>query len=129
MKQDSSWRKILDKLLPEFLAFYFPEIHQAIAFDKGFEFLDKELQKILPQEDDTGKRVVDKLVKVFLRDGSEKWLLIHIEIQGYHESDFPKRVYHCNYRISDRFGEKVISVALLTDDDPAFRENIYEISQ
>ncbi|MGH7453318.1 MAG: hypothetical protein ACRENG_18355 [bacterium] len=129
MKQDSSWRKILDKLLPEFLAFYFPEIHQAIDFEKGFEFLDKELQKILPQEDDTGKRVVDKLVKVFLRDGSEKWLLIHIEIQGYRESDFPKRVYHCNYRISDRFGEKVISVALLTDDDPEFRENIYEISQ
>jgi len=73
--------------------------------------------------------VVDKLVKVFLRDGSEKWLLIHIEVQGYYESDFPKRVYHCNYRISDRFGEKVISVALLTDDDPEFRENIYEISQ
>jgi len=55
--------------------------------------------------------------------------LIHIEIQGYHESDFPKRVYHCNYRIFDRFGEKVISVALLTDDDPEFRENIYDISQ
>jgi hypothetical protein len=129
MKQDSSWRKILDKLLPDFLAFYFREIYQAIDFDKGFEFLDKELQKILPQEDDTGQRVVDKLVKVFLRDGSEKWLLIHIEIQGYRKSDFPKRVYQCNYRISDRFGEKVISVALLTDDDPAFRENIYEISQ
>jgi hypothetical protein len=41
---------------------------------------------------------MDKLVKVFLRDGSEKWLLIHIEIHGYRESDFPKRVYHCNYR-------------------------------
>jgi len=129
MKQDSSWRKILDKLLPEFLEFYFPEIHQAIDFAKGFEFLDKELQKILPQEDDTGKRVVDKLVKVFLRDGGEKWLLIHIEIQGYLDIDFPRRVYHCNYRIFDRFGEKVISVALLTDDDPEFRENIYEISQ
>lgn len=129
MKQDSLWRKILDKLLPDFLAFYFPEIYQAIDFDKGFEFLDKELQKILPQADDTGQRVVDKLVKVFLRDGSEKWLLIHIEIQGYREIDFSKRVYHCNYRISDRFGEKVISVALLTDDDAAFRENVYEISQ
>jgi len=129
MKQDSSWRKILDKLLPEFLAFYFREIYQAIDFEKGYEFLDKELQKILPLEDDTGKRVVDKLVKVFLRDGSEKWLLIHIEIQGYREIDFAKRVYNCNYRISDRFGEKVISVALLTDDDPKFRENIYEISQ
>jgi len=72
---------------------------------------------------------MDKLVKVFLRDGSEKWLLIHIEIQGYREVDFAKRVYNCNYRISDRFGEKVISVALLTDDDPKFRENVYEIAQ
>ncbi len=129
MKQDSSWRKILDKLLPEFLAFFFPEIHQAIDFEKGFEFLDKELQKILPQEDDTGKRVVDKLVKVFLRDGSEKWLLIHIEIQGYHESNFSKRVFHCYYRIYDRFGEELISVALLTDEDPEFRENVYKISR
>jgi len=90
MKQDSSWRRILDKLLPQFLAFFFPEIHRAIDFAKGFEFLDKELQKILPREDDTGKRVVDKLVKVFLRKGGAKWLLIHIEIQGYRERAFPK---------------------------------------
>lgn len=129
MKQDSSWRKILDKLLPEFLAFYFPKIHQAIDFDRGFEFLDKELQKILPEEDDTGERVVDKLVKVYLRDGSEKWLLIHIEVQGYREQAFPKRVYQCNYRIADRFGEEVISIALLTDDDPNFGEQVYEVSR
>jgi len=129
MKQDSSWRKILDKLLPDFLGFYFREIYLAIDFTKGFEFLDKELQKILPQEDDTGQRVVDKLIRVILRDGSEKWLLIHIEVQGRRESDFAQRVYNCNYRIFDRLGEKVISVVLLTDDDPKFRENVYEISQ
>ncbi|MFQ5630777.1 MAG: hypothetical protein ACE5I1_18555 [bacterium] len=129
MKQDSSWRKILDALLPEFLNFYFPEIFQAIDFEKGFEFLDKELQKILPKDDDTGKRVVDKLVKVWLRDGSEKWLLIHIEVQGYRETDFPKRVYQCNYRIFDRFGEEVISVALLTDEHYDFRDNIYQIAR
>jgi len=129
MKQDSSWRKILVKLLPDFLAFYFSEIHQAIDFEMGFEFLDKELQKILPQEDDTGQRVVDKLVKVFLRDGSEKWLLIHIEIQGYREIGFPERVFQCYYRIYDQFGKQLISAALLTDDDPAFRENIYAVSR
>lgn len=38
MKQDSSWRKILDKLLPQFLAFFFREIYKAIDFAKGFEF-------------------------------------------------------------------------------------------
>lgn len=129
MKQDSSWRKILDKLLPEFLAFYFPEIHAAIAFERGFQFLDKELQKILPQEDDTGQHVVDKLVRVYLRDGRERWLLLHIEIQGYRERDFAKRVYRCNYRIADRFDKEVVSLVLLTDDDPAFREHVYELAQ
>ncbi len=129
MKQDSSWRKILDKLLPEFLAFYFPEIHRAVDFERGVEFLDKELQKILPEQDDSGQRVVDKLVKVYLRDGSEKWLLIHIEVQGYRDPNFSKRVYHCNYRIADRFEKEVISVALLTDDDPNFRQNVYEIAR
>lgn len=129
MKQDSSWRKILDKLLPEFLAFYFPEICAAIDFERGIEFLDKELQKNFPEEDDSGQRVVDKLVKAYLRDGSEKWLLIHIEVQGYRDPAFPRRVYHCNYRITDRFGEEVISIALLMDDDPNFSKNVYEISR
>jgi hypothetical protein len=32
MKQDSSWRKILDKLLPEFLAFYSAFIIAIIGF-------------------------------------------------------------------------------------------------
>ncbi len=128
MKQDSSWRKILDKLLPEFLAFYFPEIHRAIDFSKGIEFLDKELQKILPKQDDRGKRVVDKLVKVFLREGSERLLLLHIEVQGYRDPEFSQRVYNCNYRITDRFGKQAVSVALLTDENPDFRDHVYEFS-
>lgn len=72
---------------------------------------------------------MDKLVKVYLRDGSEKWLLIHIEVQGYRDPDFPKRVYKCNYRIADRFDEEVISIALLTDDDPNFGAHVYEVSR
>lgn len=128
MKQDSSWRKIIDKLLPEFLAFYFPKIYRAIDFSKGVEFLDKELQKILPKEDDRGKRVVDKLVKVFLREGGERLLLLHIEVQGYREADFAKRVYHCNYRITDRYAKQAVSVALLTDESRDFREHVYEFS-
>ena len=129
MKQDSSWRKILDKLLPEFLAFYFPEIHGAVAFNRGFVFLDKELHKILPQDDDSGQHVVDKLIKIYLRDGRERWLLLHIEIQGYREREFSKRVYRCNYRIADRFEKEVVSLVLLTDDDPAFREHVFELAQ
>ncbi len=44
---------------------------------KSYPFLDKELQKIL-KKNEIGKRYVDKLVKVYLTSGEEKWLLLKL---------------------------------------------------
>ncbi len=77
MKQDSAWKDVLDALFPEFMQFFFPDIHRDIDWQKGFQFLDKELQKLI-KDSKTGKRFVDKLVKVNLLDGSEELLLIHV---------------------------------------------------
>jgi hypothetical protein len=41
--------------------------------------LDKELQRIVPRAKQ-GRRTVDKLVKVWLKSGEERWLLIHVEV-------------------------------------------------
>lgn len=127
MEQDSPWKEILEDLFEEFLSFFFADIHEKIDFSKGYEFLEQELRQIaLPSK--TGKRIVDKLVKVFLRNGDEKWLLIHIEIQGYNDGDFPERMYIYNYRIFDKKRKDVLSLALLTDDNPDFRPNEYRRS-
>ena len=106
--EDEAWKEIIEKLFPDFLAFFFPQIYKDINFSRGFEFLDKELQKILKRSE-VGKKIVDKLVKVYLNDGSEKWLLIHIEVQGYQEKNFSERIYIYNYRIFDRYRKEVIS--------------------
>ena len=53
--------------------------------------LDKELQPIVRQAK-LGRRSVDKLVKVWLRDGEERWLRIHVEVQAWKGGDFPKRM-------------------------------------
>ncbi len=124
MEQDSPWKEVLEDLFEEFLEFFFPEVHRDLDFSKGYEFLDKELQQIII-ESETGARVVDELVKVYLRDGAESWLLIHIEIQGYAQEEFPERMYVYNYRTFDKFRKEVVSLALLTDDDPRFRPNEY----
>jgi hypothetical protein len=68
-----------------------------------------------------GRRVVDKLVKVWLKTGEESWLLIHIEVQTGREGDFPKRMHVYNYRLFDRYDREVISLAVLADDDPNWR--------
>jgi hypothetical protein len=126
--QDEAWKEIIEKLFPDFLAFFFPQIYSEINFSRGFEFLDKELQKILKRSE-VGKKIVDKLVKVYLADGSEKWLLIHIEVQGYEEENFSERIYIYNYRIFDRYKKEVISLALLTDTDRNFRPATFQISR
>jgi hypothetical protein len=128
MEHDSAWKEVLEKLFERFLSFFFPQIHKDIDFSRGFEFLDNELQQIAV-ESESGKRIVDKLVKVYLLDGSEQWLLIHIEIQGYEQQEFPERMYVYNYRIFDKFRREVISLALLTDENPNFRPNEYSRSR
>ena len=35
-----------------------------------------------------GKRLVDKLVKIYRIGGEESWILVHIEVQAQEESDF-----------------------------------------
>ena len=86
--------------------------------------MDKELQKIL-KTNETGKRYADKLVKVYLTSGEEKWLLIHVEVQGYREADLAERIYTYNYRIFDRYRKEVISAVILTDPDPGYRPDRY----
>ena len=38
--QDIAWKMIIEKFFPEFLDFFFPQVHNNIDFSKGFEFLE-----------------------------------------------------------------------------------------
>jgi hypothetical protein len=112
---DSPWKDILEQYFPQFMAFFVPQAQAEIDWSKSYTFLDKELQQVI-REAETGTRRVDKLVKVYLLNGVETWLLIHIEIQGQREEGFPERMYIYNYRLFDLHGRQVISLALLTDE-------------
>jgi hypothetical protein len=117
---DSPWKEILDRFFQLFLAFFFPEAHADIDWARGYEMLDKELQRIVPAAEQ-GRKIVDKLVKVWLKTGEESWLLIHVEVQTWKEEDFPRRMFVYNYRIFDRYNREVVSLAVLADDDPDWR--------
>jgi hypothetical protein len=82
------------------------------------------LQQIVRQAR-IGRRLADKLFKVWHKDGAEVWLLIHIEVQGKKEQAFPERMFIYAYRIYDRYRRPVISLAILCDDDPHWRPDHY----
>src|SRR5262245_17399944 len=117
---DSPWKEVLDRYFEAFMAFFFPQAHAEIDWARGYEFLDKELQKII-REAEVTKRLVDKLVKVWLKNGQEAWVLIHIEVQGQHETEFERRMYVYNYRLFDRYNRKVATLVILTDERKDWR--------
>jgi hypothetical protein len=82
--------------------------------------LDKELQHVT-RDADLGRRLADMLVQVWRRDGTEAWVLIHIEVQAQPERDFARRMYVYHYRIYDRYERPIMSVAILADERADWR--------
>jgi hypothetical protein len=109
---DSPWKEVLERYFPAFLAWFFPAAHADIAWEHGYRFLDKELQKVV-RDAKLGRRWADKLVQVTTRDGDEDWLLVHVEVQGQRETDFARRMFSYNYRLFDRYARPVVSLAVL----------------
>ncbi len=125
-ESDTAWKEILDAYFKEFMDYCLPELSELIDWGKPFVSLDKELQAI-SKDIENGKRLLDKLFKVYLKDGCEQWILIHIEIQGTLDSEFEKRMFIYGYRIFDRYKQPVVSCAILTDDNKKWRPRGYKI--
>ena len=125
---DSPWKEALDLFFEAFLALLFPELYRVIDWSRGYDSLDKELQQVV-RESEVGRRYVDKLVRVWTKDGQECWALVHVEVQTARDDDFPLRMYVYNYRIFDRYNKAVTSIAVLADEDPNWRPNEFRHSQ
>ncbi len=121
---DSPWKEIIEDYFPQFLEFFFYDAYLEIDWQRPYEFLDSELQQLEPDAE-IGKRLVDKVAKVWLLNGEEAWVLIHVEVQGQYDSEFPLRMYIYNYRLFDRHKKRVISLAVLADNNANWQPSSY----
>ncbi len=125
--QDTPWKNILQVYFRDFMEFCLSEIAQQIDWTRGYESLDKELSAIARYAK-TGNRLVDKLMKVWMKGGDELWILIHIEVQGNPDHMLEERMFVYRYRLRDFYKRPIISIAILTDGNPGWRPNEYEES-
>ncbi|WP_426667071.1 Rpn family recombination-promoting nuclease/putative transposase [Mucilaginibacter sp. McL0603] len=127
-KDDVLWKGILEDVFDDFLRFLNPDAESLLDFGKGFEFLDKELQQVLPPENEEfSPKVVDKLVKVFTKTGEEKWVLVHVEIQGQYHHDFASRMFRYYYRLIDKYGKPITAYAIFTEANLKARPDCFEL--
>jgi hypothetical protein len=127
LTQDELWKIIIPALWIPFVHFCLEDWVDSIDFTRDPVFLDKELRRLKPR----GKaknRAVDILMRIYLKNGTSKCFLLHIEVQGYYDENFEQRVFEYYYRITDLLQEPIETVAILIDDDPNWRPNSYSKS-
>jgi len=122
---DGAWKETLEIYLRPFLELCFPAISALIDWSMPVEFLDKELQEIV-RDSDLGKQRVDKLIKIRRLDGAEEWVLLHVEVQTQPDPGLPQRLYQYHHRIGDRFGRRVVTLVVLSDECESWRPDCYE---
>ncbi len=121
---DSPWKEILGSYFEQFTVFFFPDIALKIDWTRGYSSLDKELRQIT-REAETGGRLADKLFQVWKKNGEETWVLAHVEVQAQKKEDFQHRTFVYNYRSYDLYQRPVASLAVLADDNFAWRPSAY----
>ena len=123
---DEAWKKVIERFFPQLLQFFVPQLYADVDFSKKVDFLDKEMER-LSKRSVKGAKYVDKLAKVYLKDGREQWILVHIEVQGYPEVGFSLRMFRYFYRIFDRHGKKIVSMVILTGSETNAGDGRYEL--
>ncbi|WP_235884344.1 RpnC/YadD family protein [Pedobacter hiemivivus] len=127
-RDDELWKGILADVFEDFLRFFFPDADDLFDFKKRFVFLDKEFNRLFPPEENAaGVRFVDKLVKVHLKAGGSKFILMHVEIQGSkgHE-ELGSRMFRYFYRAKDKHNVSITAFAILIDDVKSYHPKIYK---
>ncbi len=119
---DSPWKDVIERYFQDFIQFFLPQAHGEIDWTRDYEFLDKELQQVV-RDAELGRRLADKLVKVWRTGGEEAWVLIHLEVQSQEETNFSERMFVYHYRIYDRYKRSVASLAVLGDERESWRPN------
>ena len=126
-RDDALWKSLLEDVFSDFLTFFYPDANALFNLEKGFEYLDKELEQLFPpEENEYAPRFVDKLVKVFTKSGDDHWILVHIEVQGYKDKYFAERMFTYYYRILDKYHKPITAFAILTDGNKNFHPKKYE---
>ena len=121
---DSPWKSAVMRYFREFMAFFFPQAHDAIDWRQPHRFLDQELAQVV-RDASLGRRRLDKLIQVAGRDGAASLLYIHIEIQRSREQGFAERIFTYHYRIYDRFRSPVNTLVILADPHPGWRPDSF----
>jgi hypothetical protein len=127
---DNNWKEAIENHVYEAVAFLMPDLYPEIDTTQTPVFLEQEMRNLKRKTLKGRKRIIDKLIKVWLKTGEERWLLIHIEIESSDKEGFGKRMYIYFARAYDKYDVAIVALALFVGEKippnhDHFRESNY----
>lgn len=101
-----------EALVRDFLPFFLPQLHPDIDYSKPIIFLSQDIFKIEGGEGKKDDQVLDLLIQVTLKNGTEELVYIHVEIERGNKGNFSERMYNTHRRLRDKFGKNIIGLAI-----------------
>lgn len=87
---DQLLKELLRQFLPGFMRLFFGQAAAQIDWNRGITFRDKELFTDFPEGQ---RREADILAEVWTLDGTPELILVHLEVQGRRDRNFPFRMW------------------------------------
>lgn len=112
IKHDLLFKRLLETFFTEFIEAFFPELYDEIDF-KSMKFLSEEM---VPGLHDKSDRRLDIVVEVIWKK-TETIIVIHVEPQGYYQSDFNKRMFHYYSLLYRKVDKPIIPIAIFSYDE------------
>ncbi len=113
INHDQIFKTLIENFFREFMELFYPKLADEIDFS-SVDFLREEIFTDLMRGE---KRLLDLVVRVRLKNGERRVLLIHFEFESQRlAADFPRRIFEYYCVLFLRYGEQAVSIAILTDD-------------
>lgn len=123
---DTHWKDLIEKLPGHFTQLFLPHIYPLVDWNKPVTWLQQEFHKLIADKHKGDKVINDKLLKLHLKDGTEQWVLIHIEVESGAKANVPERMFVYFYRIFDKEGKVVTALVIFSGDSVPKNHDRYE---
>lgn len=124
---DQIFKTLIEAFFAEFMTLFCPNEAAEIDFSQ-VEFLRKEY---FTDTQKGKRREMDLVVKVRLKSGSEKFVLIHVEFESSRPNqDFARRMYRYYCQLFLRYDTEIVPIAVFTDNAKWKKaiSNVFELS-
>ncbi|MEK0314474.1 Rpn family recombination-promoting nuclease/putative transposase [Cohnella sp. 56] len=118
---DEAFKKLLQTFFEEFMALFFPEVHQTLDYSKAKLLMQEQLVDIVGQD----ARTLDLLLEVQLA-AAEIFVLLHFEPQSYRDVRFVERMFIYFGRLFEKYRHThklIVPVAVFTSDSAGEEPN------